>query len=304
MNRFDTLIAKWNFRKIAIVLFVALLVAAIGGAAAVGIVFRDKISFAWQYAKVGEAAEHSDAQALQTEIDKLAANSADVVDILILDSENNVTYSAKNSEFGSGQLNLARTGKDGDYLVDQAHSNAVFRFAKGDEYLLSSVFQHDFGRIHDEYDESFFEQASSDQTVYMLGFLGNRETGSKVYTISMPSSVAGGELTLTLVATAAMLMFMLYWVLVALWAYQSARKAKLYPLFWGLVVLVTNVAGVAVYLLYKRGNATCMSCGMSQSRDHRYCANCGAMIGTPCKQCGGRVAKRDHYCPNCGTKVE
>lgn len=301
MNRFDTLIAKWNFRKIAIALLVALLVCAIGGAAAVGIVFRDKIAFAWQYAKVSEAAEHSDAQA---QIDKLAASSPDVVDILILDSENNVIYSAKNSEFASGQLNLARTGKGGDYLVDQAHPNAVFRFVKGNEYLLSSVFQHDFGRIHDEYDENFFEQASSDQTVYMLGFLGERETGSKVYIVSLPSSVAGGALTLSLVATAAMLMFMLYWVLLALWAYQSARKAKLYPLFWGLIVLATNVAGVAVYLLYKRGNATCMSCGMSQSRDHRYCANCGAMIGSPCKQCGGRVEKCDHYCPNCGTKVE
>lgn len=304
MNRFDAMIAKWNFKRIAIAFLVVILVAMLGVVAAVGVVFREKIVFAWRYARVGETVERSDAAALKAQVDKLAAASPDVVDILILDDKNGVTYSAKGSEFANGSLSLTRTGRDDDYLVSDAYPNAVFRFVKGDEYLLASVFQHDFGRIRDEYDEHFFEQDFTEKTVYMLGFIGDRQTGDKVYIITTPASVAGGETTLHLVAAAAALLVALYWVLLALWAYRSAMRAKLYPLFWGLIVLATNLVGVAVYLLYKRGNAVCGSCGASQSRSHLYCVNCGAMIGGTCKTCGGRISRKDRFCPGCGAKLE
>ena len=85
---------------------------------------------------------------------------------------------------------------------------------------------------------------------------------------------------------------------------HDATKAKLYPLFWGIIVLLTNVAGVIVYQLYKRGNVTCPACGASQSKSHLYCVFCGSKLGESCQNCGSPVGKGDAYCPHCGRKNE
>ncbi|MDD4431661.1 MAG: zinc ribbon domain-containing protein [Bacteroidales bacterium] len=305
MSKLEALISKWKFKKIAITYIIVALIAAIGCATAAGIVYKERISFAWQYARVSESAEKSNASNLTAEIDKLAASSDDVIDILVLDSSNNVTYSAKNSEFGTGQFNLTRAGEDKNYLVSDTNDSVAFKYVKGEEFMLASVFNRNFGDIRDEYDEeSFFETGYSNKTVYMLSFLGEKDSGNKIYIISDPTTVTGGALTLKIVTSAAMLLFMVYWVLLALWAFQNASKSKLYPLFWGIIVLLTNIAGVIVYLLYKRGNATCTECGASQSKSHIYCSSCGAKLGETCENCGAYISKRDVYCPNCGKKIQ
>lgn len=304
MNRLETILSKWNFKKIAITYLIVAVIAAIGCAATAGIVFKDRISFAWQYSRVSEAAGGYSPN-LQSEIDKLASASTDVVDILMLDSSNNVTYSVKKSEFAAGQFNLTKTGEDKNYFTSTANSSVVFKYVKGEEFMMTSVFNRDFGDIKDEYNnESFFQNGFSNKTVYMLSYLGEKDSGVKVYIISNPTSVAGGMLTLKIVASIAMFLFMLYWVLLALWVYQNAAKAKLYPLFWGIIVLFTNLAGVIVYQLYKRGNATCPACGASQSKTHLYCTNCGAKLGETCESCGAHLSSKDAYCPGCGRKLK
>lgn len=305
MSKFETLISRWNFKKIAITYIIVAVIAAIGCAVKAGIVFQDRISFAWQYSRVIEAAEEKDASNLQSAIDKLAASSSDVVDILILDNNNNVAYSAKGSEFAQGQFNLSKAGDDRNYLVSDINSDIVFKYVKGEEFMLKSVFNHDFGDIKSEYNDSnFFEHGFPNKTIYMLSYLGNMDGGSKVYIISNPTSVEGGMLTLKIVASTAMFFLMLYWVLLALWVYQNAAKAKLYPLFWGVIVLFTNIAGLIVYQLYKRGNATCPNCGASQSKNHLFCTSCGIKMSDICENCGAHISKRDAYCPNCGMKIK
>ncbi|MEA5038265.1 MAG: zinc ribbon domain-containing protein [Clostridiaceae bacterium] len=305
MIKLEKRISKWNFKKIAITFIIAAVITAIGCVAAAGFVYKDRIAFAWQYAHVSEAAEKQDATNLQTELDKLASSSSDVVDILMLDSSNNVVYSAKNSEFSAGQFNLSRAGANKEYLISDTDSNVVFKYVRDDEFMLNSVFNTDFGKIRDEYrDVSFFENDFGRKTVYILSFLGEKDSGSKIYIISSPTTVAGGVLTLKIVMTVAVLFFMIYWVLVALWAYQNAAKSKLYPVFWGIIVLLTNVVGIIVYLLYKRENAACSVCGASQSRQHLYCTSCGAKLGATCKNCGAHIGKKDLFCPNCGGKIQ
>lgn len=304
MNKFEAMLLKWDFKKIAKRYLILAVVAAVCCTAAVGIVYRDRLSFAWQFERVREAVEKKAAPALQGELDKLASASSDVVDILILDSGNHVTYSTNRSEFSTGPFNLSRSGENRTYLVSDANAGVVFRAVKSDEFMLNSVFNHDFGEIQDEYDnESFFEHDAGSKTVYLLSFLGDKNSGSKIYIISNPTSVAGGMLTLKVVACVAMLLFMAYWVLLALWAYQNASRAKLYPLFWGVIVLLTNLAGVMVYQLYKRGNAACPACGASQSRSHIYCTSCGTQLGETCQSCGAHLSARDLFCPGCGKKI-
>lgn len=305
MNKFEEKLSAWNFKKIAKVYLIALLAAVIGCAAAAGIVYKDRISFALQYDRVSEAAEKQDAASLQTELSKLASSSNDVVDILTLDSGNRVTWSAKSSEFSKGEFMLTRAGEEKDYLVRAQDDNAVFKYVKGDDFMLNAVFNTDFGEIRNEYrDENFFDDALSGKTVYMLSFLGERRGNNRIYIIGSPTTVAGGALTLKLIAVVGILFFMVYWVLLALWAYQNALKAKLYPLFWGIIVLLTNIAGVIVYQIYKHANATCPVCGVSQSKLHLFCTSCGAKLGETCKACGAHLEKKDVFCPGCGRKVE
>ena len=305
MEKFDNKISAWNFKKIAKTYLIALLVAVIACAAAAGVVFKDRLSFAWQYGRVEDAAESNDTAKLKTEIDKLAAASGDVVDILILDDSNNVSYSAKNSPFSKGSFALQKAGDDRDYLVSKTDDSVVFKYVKGDEFMLNSVFTHDYGEIRDEYDdESFFETGHAARTVYMLSFIGDRHSGSKVYIISSPTTVPGGAVTVRAIETVGMLLFMAYWVLLALWAYQNALKAKLSAPLWGIVVLLTNLAGVLVLVLYKRANASCPTCGASQSRDHLYCTSCGTKLGDTCPSCGAQIGKNDDYCPNCGKSMK
>lgn len=305
MNSFDVFILKWKFKKIAIAYIIAAFSIGIGCMTTAGIVFQDRISFAWQYACVKKATEHSDVQGLQAKIDKLANSSPDVVDILMLDSTNNVLYSAKNSEFGSGQFNLSRSKEDRNYLLSDINENVVFKYVRGEEFMLASVFNRNFDDIKDEYDdESFFEYGFSNKTVYMLNYLGEKDSGNKVYIISDPTTVAGGMLTLKIVVTIAMLFFMIYWVLLALWTYQNAAKAKLSPRYWGGIVLLTNIAGVIVYLLYKSDYVTCPKCEASQNREHLFCTNCGIKLGANCKNCEGHISKHDKYCPHCGKEIK
>lgn len=58
-------------------------------------------------------------------------------------------------------------------------------------------------------------------------------------------------------AALAMLFFCVYWVLIALWMYNDASKCRLSPLYWGLIGLFTNLIGLIVYKIYKRGMTVC-----------------------------------------------
>ena len=231
-------------------------------------------------------------------------SSADVIDILILDGSNQVTYSARNSVFGSGSLTLVRAGQGSDYLLSDKDASVVFKSVKSKEFMLSSVFSQDFGSVREEYDNTcFYESGFSDRTVCLLSYLSGQDGSAKIYIITSPTSVPGGSLTLRVDACIAMLFFMIYWVLLALWVFRNAARSRLSPLFWGLIVLLTNIAGLLVYQLYKHGNAACPSCGASQSKSHLYCVNCGEPMGAKCPRCGAHVSAGDRFCPHCGSKL-
>lgn len=305
MNRFKPNLIRWNFRKIARVYLIVLLAAAAACAAAAGYVYRSRIAFAWQYARVGRAAEKGDSAALRSELYQLAAASSDVTDILILDESNNVTFSAKNSEFSAGPFNLSRSAEDRNYLSCGTDADVVFRYVKSDDFMLSSVFHTDFGAIRDQYrDDNFFENGFSSKTVYLLSFLGEKDSGGKIYIISSPTSVPGGKTTLKAAAVCGILLLMCFWVLLALWAFQNAAKARLDALLWGTAVLLTNLVGVLVYEIYKHANISCSVCGASQSRLHRFCTGCGARLGETCAACGSPIGRDDLYCPNCGAATD
>jgi hypothetical protein len=302
MNRLEKILSRWNFKKITVWYLVLAVIAGLTCVGTVGYIYRERLNFAWQYSRLEEA---KDDTALKTVVDKTAAASADVVDVLILDGNNQVTYSAKNSEFATGTLELVKTASEKKYLTSADHSDAVFQYVKSEEFMLNSIINKDFGKIRSDYDDdSAFESSLSAKSIYMLSRVGVHGSDSKVYVITVPTSVPGGMTSLKATAALAMLFFCVYWVLIALWLYKDAAKCRLSPLYWGLIGLFTNLIGLIVYKIYKRSMAVCSSCGTAQSADHLYCSFCGTQLGTRCESCGCKVGPKDSFCHHCGNKIK
>ncbi|MDO4318058.1 MAG: zinc ribbon domain-containing protein [Lachnospiraceae bacterium] len=305
MNKLEKLLSKWNFRKIAVVYLIAALVSGIACAATVGILYRERLNFAWQYSRLEEALEKEDEETLRAAVDKTAAASDDVIDILVLSDDNRVIYSAKDSEFAGASLMLTKVGEEKKYLASAEHPDSVFQYVKGDEFMLNSILNKDFSEIREDYeDDSFFESDLSSKTIYMLSCIRHHESDPKIYVINAPTSVPGGITALKAAAALAMLFFCIYWVLIALWMYRDAAKSKLSPIYWGLIGIFTNLIGLIVYKIYKRNTAVCTACGASQSTGHLYCSYCGSQLGTRCESCGGKVSPRDSFCHQCGSKLK
>lgn len=299
MNRLEKILSKFNFKKIAVWYLISAVIAGLICVGTVGYIYREQLGFAWQYSRLQKAKTTASVKAAA---DK-TAKYGDVVDVLILDKENNVTYSAKKSEFKAGVLQLTKAGSEKKYLVSAKHPDAVFRYVKSDEFMLNSIVNKDFGKIRDDYDdERDFETDLSSKTVYVLSRIGLRD-GGKVYVITVPSSVAGGKAALKVTAALAVMFFGVYWALIALWMYKDAAKRKLSPFYWGLIGLFTNIVGLLVYKIYKRSMTFCTSCGAAQSHDNWYCSVCGAELGTRCENCGSRIAPKDVFCHSCGSKI-
>lgn len=303
MNRFHTMIEKRNFKRIFLVYVIAALLCAVLCAGAVGYVYRDKIALALQYERTSEAFYKQNTEGQRQSIDKLAAASDDICDVLLLDGQNHIVYSAKQSEFAAGGILELKKAEGSRFLQSDAHPDAAFRFVKKDEWMLSAAFADRFSEIYEEYDEdSFYMERFQNKTLYTVSLLRPKGGDVKAYVISNPAPVPYGMLTLKIAASVLMLLFMIYWIIVALWVYQNARRSKLSAPAWGIVTLFTNLAGVLVYLVYKYLNSVCVSCGAVQARSNVFCTNCGSKIGTTCSACGHGLKPSDHYCPKCGQK--
>lgn len=302
MNRLEKMLSKWNFKKIAVWYLVLAVITGVLCGGTVGYLYRQRLKFAWQYARLEEA---KTPEALRMAADKTAAASEDVVDILVVDENQQILYSAKDSKFAAGPLTLTKVGDAKKYLASADYPDAVFLQVKGDEFMLNSIVSHDFGKIRSEYDdESAFENGLSAKTVYMLNRVQVRKAGGTAYVITRPTSVPGGETALKVTAALAMLLVCVYWVLVALWMYRDAARCKLSPLYWGLIGLFTNLIGLIVYKIYKHSATLCPACGAAQSAGHLYCSFCGAQLGARCANCGGKVGAKDSFCHHCGNKIK
>ena len=175
MNRLEKMLSKWNFKKIAVWYLVLAVITGVLCGGTVGYLYRQRLKFAWQYARLEEA---KTPEALRMAADKTAAASEDVVDILVVDENQQILYSAKDSKFAAGPLTLTKVGDAKKYLASADYPEAVFLQVKGDEFMLNSIVSHDFGKIRSEYDdESAFENGLSAKTVYMLNRVQVRKAG-------------------------------------------------------------------------------------------------------------------------------
>ena len=125
----------------------------------------------------------------------------------------------------------------------------------------------------------------------------------KIYFINQIHPVLNGKEYIKIGLAIAMFLFMIYWVLLALYVYQDALKSKLSPYLWGGITLITNIAGLIVYIIYKKNNKICFKCGAVQNQGNIYCTYCGAKLDKTCSKCGATIFDKDEYCSKCGEKI-
>ena len=309
MNRFDAAIKKFNFKK---AVTVSLILAVLTGILSAGFLvhtFRGRIALAQGYRKVSDqtSGRKSDFEKLKTELNQVAASSPDLVDILILDGQNRILFAAKHSDFSKGGfLNLAEE-PDGQnrYFSDTVNPNLHFRLLEsGWRNVSKELLGIDEEAEREMQDRSFYKKQNRQQKNYLLSYLMDEQDDRKIYFISSVQPVPRGEFYLKVAAALAVLFFMIYWVLLALWVYAQALKARMDAAVWGIATLFTNLAGWLVFLLYRQSRQTCYRCGAVQNRDNAYCTCCGAKLGKICPCCHISGSKDDRYCRNCGSALD
>ena len=85
-----------------------------------------------------------------------SSSSSDIVDILVLNGNNDVTYSAKNSNLAKSSVNLESSDKKSKYLTAAEIPDTTFKYVKNDEFMLNSIISKDFDQINKDYDSDHF----------------------------------------------------------------------------------------------------------------------------------------------------
>jgi len=309
MKKIDFYLTKIKFRKLIKIYILFAVIGVLASSTLLAYAYRDKISFVYNYNQVSERMERGalDVNTAQEDLTKLAKQSSDIVDILALDNNNNITYSAKNSVFadnGNFMLELKSYG-DNLYFTNSQNPDITFKLMKKNEVMLSTVFVDRDSQIQNNYrDITFFEDNTSAKKLYLLSYTTDKSTGDKIYFISDIHPVPNGPLYMKIVSAVLLLVLLLYWVFVALWVYSDARRVRINSFLWGVIALCTNIAGLFIYLIYKQNNQACSKCHALQRKGNTHCVHCGTKINTTCEKCHAITEEGDSYCSHCGNQLK
>ena len=122
--------------------------------------------------------------------------------------------------------------------------------------------------------------------------------------VSAPRLITPLGVSARLVGVVAALGLLLYWLSVAWWVYLDARRRENNPFAWGMLTLLTNLVGVAIYLIARRQWLQCPNCGGRVEKKFRNCPWCGHALITVCAQCSQPLQRGWTHCASCGTAAK
>lgn len=240
MNR---LIENLNFKKIAIIYIVLLILVVSLLGVFLGNKYKDKINILMSYHSLSEIFEKDyNKDNLMSSMKKLGNISNDIVDVVLVD-KGGINYSI-NSFYTNDLESINNTN---NYYKD---SNNNIYLLEDNEAFIKDLFNIKEYNKNDYYNDFLINTDKS--RLFTITYLNNKELNEKLIVISKITNVKDGEYYLKISASILMLFFMLYWVMVALMIYQNARKLKLNAYFWGIVTLFTNIFGVLAYIIYNK----------------------------------------------------
>jgi hypothetical protein len=95
--------------------------------------------------------------------------------------------------------------------------------------------------------------------------------------------------------------FAAYWSLLAVWVYLDGRRNWGDRAFaFGMLTLLTNAVGWAVYLAVRPRLGICPGCGADTPRRVSFCVRCGHALRPACPDCRRTVETDWVYCAACG----
>lgn len=100
------------------------------------------------------------------------------------------------------------------------------------------------------------------------------------------------------------ILFLLFWVLLAVWVFKDSKARGFNKAFWGLLTLFTGLIGAAIYLIVIYRLRFCSICRHKVEEAANYCQECGSILKTKCSECGEMNRLDWNYCINCGKKKE
>jgi RNA polymerase subunit RPABC4/transcription elongation factor Spt4 len=307
MNSLDELIQKLNFKKAAITYIVIAGVLLLLCLSIIVYVSRDKISMVIDYQKIADSFERNGlTDNVKNQLQQLAADSKDIKNVVVLDKNNTIVYKANNNLIeGKTKLLLRPYKAGGKYLEDSTNSDYLFKVVKPDDMILNRDYiDKDQAERENIDDELYYEKDYKSKDVYLLNYVMDHPTHSKVLMIRTVNPIPYAERLLEVLGTLLGLIVALYWIGLALWVYKDAAGKKLNASLWGLLVLITNLVGLIVFLIYKQNSLTCYQCGALQSKLNAFCSNCGTRVNESCNNCQAIISKGDNYCGRCGSKVD
>jgi hypothetical protein len=306
MKKLEEFINRLNFKaatKIYLIVSAVLLALCI---TTIAYVTRDKINMAIDYEKLSHTFEKEGiSNNVNLQLKKLNSDSKDIVNMLILDKDNNIVFKANNNLIGSNaRLLLTSYEFNKSYLQDNINKNVLYRIVKEENILLNKDYIQNNKKLTNDIDEEFYYQGElSSKNIYLINYIANRNTQNKIFIIRTVTPIPYAERLLEITGTLISLIFMIYWIGLALWVYKDANAKRNNPALWGGLVLLTNLAGLIIYFMYKQSNIICYKCGVIQNRENIFCSHCGTKINEQCSHCDNIVNKGENYCSKCGEKL-
>jgi len=269
-------------------------------------VFRDKIAFAVNYFAIDKQVDRQGiSKKISDKLIKLAKSTTDIKDILLLDKNNNIIFSAKKSRmFKDNKLALTELKDKKRFFKDPKIHDTYFKVIKPENLLLTEDLYKNSREIKDEYtDDFFYDRDYNAKNIYFLNYFADRKNGMKIFVINDIKFAPYEEPFINFATVIFMLILGFYWMLTALWVYKDSSEKKLNSALWGLLILLTNLVGLIVYAIYKQNNQSCYKCGSLQNKLSTFCSFCGTRINESCEKCGTILAKSTNYCIHCGIKI-
>lgn len=306
LKELDKLASNINFKKVTkAYIVVSLLLLAVVFASSL-YVFREKIVFSLNYLKIDRQVEkHGIDASIQSQLNALAGSMVDIKDVLLLDKDNNIVYSSKKSGIGKdNKLILTKVKGKNLFFQDVNIPDTYFKVVKPEKLLLTKDLYRNSREIKKEYSDDFFYNKNYNaEKIYFINYFTDRENGMKIFVINDIKPIPYAEDLIKSAAVLLLLIFGFYWILLALWVYKDASKKSLNAALWGLLILITNLVGVIVYVIYKQNNQTCDKCGSLQGKLNVFCSCCGVRVNESCEKCGAIISKQDNFCAGCGSKL-
>ena len=306
MSRIERFLNRLNFKKavkIYLALSILILVICIS---VIGYVSRDKIYMAIDYGKVSDTFRREGlCDKLKTQLNKLASDSKDIRNIIIVDNNNNIIFKANNNLYGNiNNLKFTPYENNREYLQDNINTTDIFKVVKDDDIILTKDYIAKDKEVNDDIDNNlFYEKDLDSRNIYLLNYIIQEDTGSKLFIIRVINPIPYAESLLGITGSLLGLIIIVYWIGLALWVYKDSSKKQNNPSLWGLLVLLTNLVGLIIYIMYNQNSRLCNKCGALQSKENIYCVKCGTKLNRVCSNCSQIINKQDNYCSKCGNKL-